>query len=210
MSDDAPTGVEEPNQDAPDAVPAEKAGTDKRDQAFAEIRRELDAQKKLVKRLEAEKADREQREAEKRGEWEQLAKQAQSERDALAEQMKRQQARNLVVQEASKAGLKNPEDAAAFLADRINEIEDAAQAAKAIKELVKERDYLLAPKVPEPAGLQKVLENGKPVDGDRAAQDAPLMTRDEVVRTTPEQVADMSDAEYQRYLKSAAVLGATN
>lgn len=206
MSDETPV-VEEPAP-TPEAAPAEKAGTDKRDQAFAEMRRELDAHKKLVKQLESEKADRDRAEAEKRGEWEKLAKQAQSERDQLAEQMKRQQARTLLMQEASKAGLQNPEDAAAFLGDQINEIEDAAAAAKAIKQLVKDRDYLLAPKAPEPAGLQKVLDNGKPVDPDAAAADAPLMTREEIARTTPEQVADMSDAEYQRFLKSTAALGA--
>lgn len=157
-------GADTPAVEPAEGAPAEKAGA-RDDAAFAAMRRQLESANKQLADYEKAQADRERAEAEQRGEWEKLARQAEQRASELEAQIKRQEAHSLILQAATRAGLKNPEDAAAFLHDQIDGIDARDKAERAIQRLVKDRDYLLAPKAPEPSGLQKVLENGTPFEG---------------------------------------------
>jgi hypothetical protein len=204
--DDAQTPVVEDT--APVSGPDTGAPSEgKADRAIAEMRRERDTLKKELAQFKAQEAERERAEAEKRGEWEKLAKEAEARAEAAEKAAVRTRAEALIQAAAAKAGFRDASDAITHLGGALDTIDGAEKAEKLVAKLAKDRDYLLAPKQPEPAGLAKVLENGLPVDPDAAAPDAPAFSRDELARITPQQVSEMSDAQYAHYLKSVAASG---
>lgn len=127
----------------------------------AEIDKRKAAEKKLgdLESRLAELEDRDKPEIERLSrDLERAQKKAdEAEQRAQQVQVEAQQAqrKSVVTEAAAKLGFRNPTDAALFV--NLDEIEDANTAERALKTVAKERDYLLAPKQAEPAGLERVL-----------------------------------------------------
>lgn len=77
---------------------------------------------------------------------------------ALEQSVAQQAKRSVVAEAAAKLGFRNPADAALFV--NLDEIEDSRAAELALKQVAKDKEYLLAPKTPEPKGLERVLAGG--------------------------------------------------
>lgn len=170
---DAPPAPEPTAPPAPEPERSEPpdenlVGEAKRKQAAAEKEA-----KELRARLE-ELEDRDKSETER----ERKAREKAEARVAELEQtLTKTQRSNLVRSAASKAGFDDPEDAVVFLASK--DIEDAADAERAVKALAKDKPRLLKNQGDDvPPEIGKVVENGRTVEG-KKAQGAVLQAEEE-------------------------------
>lgn len=104
------------------------------------------------------------------------------ERERVQQEAEVTQRRSIVSEAATKLGFRNPADAALFV--NLDEIEDSSAAERALKTVAKDRDYLLAPKQAEPAGLDRVLTG----DQNRAAEKPGQVTEETLKRAWGEEM----------------------
>lgn len=107
--------------------------------------------------------------------------------------------RAVVTEAAARLKFRDPSDASRFV--DLNEIEDAATAERALKAVVKTKDYLVTPDTPEPRGLERVLSPG--TAGVAAQTPQRELTPDEARNVAHAQLAADALAKIGRPLTSA-------
>jgi AraC-like DNA-binding protein len=149
-----PEDVDTTDDETTDRVVPEK----RFNKIYAQLQEEKRARSDLESRLQ-EVEDRDKPEvARLTKQYEQLAKEREQLMKELdSERSERQKAsrRSIVTEAAAKLGFRDPADAALFV--DLDTIEDSDTAERALKTVAKQRDYLIAPKQPEPKGLDRVL-----------------------------------------------------
>lgn len=142
--------------------------TERRKRETAELAAELrELKAKLQERDDQEKPEKE-RLIQDRERAIKRAEEAEQRAQEIERNLALADRRSLVTEAASKLKFRNPADASLFV--NLDEIEDSAAAERALKSVVKERDYLIATDQPDPKGLERVLgagqQNGR-ADDDR-------------------------------------------
>jgi ribosomal protein L34E len=154
----------------------------------ARLRQETEKRKEAEKRERELEARLQALEDQGKPEMERLAKEHEraikraEEAEQRAQEIERKavisERRSLVTDAASKLKFRNPADASLFV--NLDEIEDAASAERALKGVVKERDYLIASDTRDPKGLERVLGAGSR-NGQAAGEDGRPLTEDEFI-----------------------------
>ena len=159
--------------DPPD--PADPPKPSGRDDAFARMRRDLEAAKKREAKAKEKLAEKEREEAEKAGEWKKLAEQFERERDELKVELAKLRFRIKAERAARRRKFRNTDEAIDLLPEGVDSEDDAALD-EALEVLAENRPHLIdngaAPPSGAPAG------GGSP----------PALTREQIAQMSPEEV----------------------
>ena len=183
--------------DTPDDKPADKPdeGKDERDTTrtvpLSELQKERREKRALADRLEQLEQEAEERKRSEMSEVEaakERADKAEAKVAELTDSLTKRDREQWIRDAASKANFLDPDDATKFIDAK--GIEDEAAARAAVKELAQTRKHLISKETEKP-DLKKVLDDGKPVNGDQPSdKDRPAKyTPDEIRGMTGEQVA---------------------
>lgn len=143
----------------------------------ARLRRQKDEAEKRAAEAERKLAERERADAEAQGQWEQLAKQYEQERDEARTELANLKAKIKVESSARALKFKNADEAVALLRERgIDQTDDTA-VTDALTALAEERPHLIDTGRPGPSGLPS---GGDPQTGGLTLEEVKAMTPAEV------------------------------
>jgi hypothetical protein len=168
MADEDPTGTVDVPKDAPqDDPPKDDRPPENHEAEWKRKAQRAEREKRdLQERLEAlEQKDQSELERERKA-----RERAEQENQSLASKVEQLEKGSWVRDAAAAADFHNPSAAASFL--DLSEIEDAADAQRAIKDLAKREGYLVKPAEEPKPQVGQVLKDGQTVQQPRSPQEA--------------------------------------